>query len=68
MAVRWADGHVFTAPRGTVIDTDGGTALQLTAEPLTTHAVVAILQWGANKPQSLARSGRNGCLAGPAGP
>ena len=50
VAVRGADGHVFTAPRGTVIETDGGTALQLTAEPLTTHAVVAVLQWGANKP------------------
>ena len=46
-----ADGHVFTAPGGTAIETDGGTALQLTAEPLTTHAVVAVLQWGANKPQ-----------------
>ena len=51
VAVRGTDGHVFTAPRGTVIETDGGTALQLTAEPLTTHAVVAVLQWGANKPQ-----------------
>ena len=51
VAVRGADGHVFTDPRGTVIETDGGTALQLTAEPLTTHAVVAVLQWGANKPQ-----------------
>ena len=51
MAVRGTGGHVFTAPRGTVIETDGGTALQLTAEPLTTHAVVAVLQWGANKPQ-----------------
>ena len=51
VAVRGADGHVFTAPRGTVIETDRGTALQLTAEPLTTHAVVAVLQWGANKPQ-----------------
>ena len=51
VAVRGTDGHVFTAPRGTVIETDGGTALQLTAEPLTTHVVVAVLQWGANKPQ-----------------
>ena len=51
VAVHGADGHVFTAPRGTVIETDGGTALQLMAEPLTTHAVVAVLQWGANKPQ-----------------
>ena len=51
VAVRGTDGHVFTAPRGTVIKTDGGTALQLTAEPLTTHAVVAVRQWGADKPQ-----------------
>ena len=51
VAVRGTDGPVFTAPRGTVIETDGGTALQLTAEPLTTHVVVAFLQWGANKPQ-----------------
>ena len=51
VAVRGTDGHVFTAPRGTVIETDGGTALQLTAEPLTTHVVVAVLQWGANKPE-----------------
>ena len=51
VAVRGTDGHVFTAPRGTVIETDGGTALQLTAEPLTTHVVVAVLHWGANKPQ-----------------
>ena len=51
VAVRGANGHVFTAPRGTVIETDGGTALQLTAEPLTTHAVVAALEWVANKPQ-----------------
>ena len=45
VAVRGTGGHVFTAPRGTVIETDGGTALQLTAEPLTTHVVVAVLQW-----------------------
>ena len=51
VAVRGTSGHVFTAPRGTVIETDGGTALQLTAEPLTTHVVVAVLQWGADKPQ-----------------
>ena len=51
VAVRGTDGHIFTAPRGTVIETDGGTALQLTAEPLTTHVVVAVLQWGADKPQ-----------------
>ena len=51
VAVRGTDGHVFTAPQGTVIETDGGTALQLTAEPLTTHVVVAVLQWGADKPQ-----------------
>ena len=52
VAVRGTDGHVFTAPRGTVIETDGGTAWQLTAQPLTTHVVVAVLQWGANKPQT----------------
>ena len=52
VAVRGTDGNVFTAARGTVIETDGGTALHLiTAEPLTTHVVVAVLQWGANKPQ-----------------
>ena len=51
VAVRGTGGHVFTAPRGTVIETDVGTALQLAAEPLTTHVVVAVLQWGANKPQ-----------------
>ena len=51
MAVRGTDSHVLTAPRGTVIETGGGTALQLTAEPLTTRVVVAVLQWGADKPQ-----------------
>ena len=51
VVVRGTGGHVFTAPRGTVIETDGRTALQLTAQPLTTHVVVAVLQWGADKPQ-----------------
>ena len=51
VAVRGTGGDVFTASRGTVIETDGGTALQLAAEPLTTHAVVAFLQWGAERPQ-----------------
>ena len=51
VAVRGTGGHVFTAPRGTVIETDGGTALQLAAEPLTTHVVVAVLQWGADRPR-----------------
>ena len=51
MAVHGTGGHVFTAPRGTVIETDKGTALQLAAEPLTTHVVVAVLQWGADRPQ-----------------
>ena len=51
VAVRGTGGHVFTAPRGTVIETDGGMALQLTAEPLTTHVVVDVLQWGADRPQ-----------------
>ena len=40
VAVRGTGGHVFTAPRGTVIGTDGGTALQLAAEPMTPHVVV----------------------------
>ena len=43
--------HVFTPPRGTVIETDWGMAWQLMAEPLTTHVVVAVLQWGADRPQ-----------------
>ena len=51
VAVRGTGGRVFTAPRGTVIEKDGGMVLQLTAEPLTTHVVVAVLQWGADKPQ-----------------
>ena len=51
VAVRGTGGHVFTAPRGTVIETDTGMALQLTAEPLTRHVVVAILQWGADRPR-----------------
>ena len=51
VAVRGTGGHVFTAPRGTVIEIDGVMALQLTAEPLTTHVVAAVLQWGANRPQ-----------------
>ena len=51
VAVRGTGGQVFTAPRGTVIETDGGTALQLAAEPLTTHVVVAVVQWGADRPQ-----------------
>ena len=51
VAVRGTGGHVFSAPRGTVIETGGGMALQLTAEPLTTHVVVAVLQWGADRPQ-----------------
>ena len=51
VAVRGTGGHIFTAPRGAVIETDGGVALQLTVEPLTTHVVVAVLQWGANRPQ-----------------
>ena len=51
VAVRGTGSHVFTALRGTVIETDGGMALQLTAEPLTTHEVVAVLQWAADRPQ-----------------
>ena len=51
VVVRGTVVHVFTAPQGTVIETDGGTALQLAGGPLTTHVVVAVLQWGADKPQ-----------------
>ena len=51
VAVRGTGTHVFTAPQGTVIETDGGMALQLTAEPVTTHVVVAVLEWGADRPQ-----------------
>ena len=51
VAVYGTMGHVFAAPRGTVIETDGEMPLQLRAEPLTTHVVVAVLQWGADKPQ-----------------
>ena len=51
VTVGGTEGHVFTAPRGTVIKTDRGVALQLTAEPLTTHVVVVVLQWGAERPQ-----------------
>ena len=68
VAVRGTGGHVFTAPRGTVIETDGGMALHLTAEPLTTHVVVAVLQWGADRPRAMARSGRSGRLARPTDP
>ena len=51
VSARGTGGHVFTAPRGTVIETDGGVAVQLTAEPLATHVVVAVLQWVAERPQ-----------------
>ena len=51
VTVRGFGGHVFTAPRGTVVEKDGRVALQLTAEPLTTHVVVVALQWGAERPQ-----------------
>ena len=51
VTVRGTGGQVSTAPWGTVIKTDGGVALQLTTEPLTTHMVVAVLQWGIERPQ-----------------
>ena len=51
VTVRGTGGHVFTTPRGTVIETDGGVGVQLTAEPLTTHVVVGVLQWGAERPE-----------------
>ena len=51
VAVRETDGHVFTAPQVTLIETDVGMMLLLTAEPLTTHVLVAVLKWGAERPQ-----------------
>ena len=51
VTVRGFRGHIFTNTRGTVVETDGTVALQFTAEPLTTHVVVATLQWGAQRPQ-----------------
>ena len=51
VTVRGTGGHVLTAPRGTAIETDGGVAMQLTAENPATHVVVAVLQWGAEGPQ-----------------
>ena len=51
VTVRGLGGRVFTAPRGMVIETDAGVAVQLTAEPLTTHVMVAILHSGAERPQ-----------------
>ena len=43
VTVRGFGGHVFTALHGTVVKTDGRVALQLTAEPLTTHVLVLAL-------------------------
>ena len=43
VTIRGTRGHVFTAPQGTVIGMDGGVALQLTVEPVTTHVVLAVL-------------------------
>ena len=51
VTIRGVGGHAFMAPRGTAVDTDGRVALQLTAEPLTTHVVVVALQWGSERPQ-----------------
>ena len=67
VAVRGTGGHVFTAPRGTVIETDGGTALQLAAAP--DHACGGgCPPMGSRQATALARSGRWGCLARPVGP
>ena len=49
VTIRGAGGHAFTAPRGMAVDSDGRVALQLTAEPLTTHVVVVFLHWGAER-------------------
>ena len=62
VTVRGIGRHIFTAPRGTVVETDGGVALQLTAEPLTKHVVVAILRWGPEKASTLTRPDRQGYL------
>ena len=51
VTIRGAGGHAFTAPRGTAMDSDGRVALQLTAEPLTTHVAAVSLHWGAERPQ-----------------
>ena len=51
VTARIVAGHAFTAPRGRVVETDGTVALQLAAEPPTTHVVVVTLQWGAERPQ-----------------
>ena len=70
VAVRGTGGHVFTAPQGTMIGTDGGMALQLTADPLTTHVVVAILQWGAtsHSPGAIRSLGPSGATCRSLGP
>ena len=47
VTIHGVGGHAFTAPRGMAVDTDGRVALQLTAEPLTTHVVVVTLHRGA---------------------
>ena len=44
-------GHAFRAPRGRDVDTDGRVALQLAAEPTTTHVVAVAFQWRAERPQ-----------------
>ena len=50
VAVRPAGGPAFIAPRGTVMVTDGRAAIQVTAEPLTAHALVVSLYWSADPP------------------
>ena len=51
VAVRGTGGHVFTAQQSTLIEADGGMALQLMAKPLMMHAVVAVLQCRPDRPQ-----------------
>ena len=60
VTVRGVGGHVFTAPRGTVVETDGRVPLQLAAEPVTTHVVVVALQWGGERPQPSRDTGLSG--------
>ena len=51
LTVRRVGGQAFTAPRRTVVEMERRVALQLAAEPLTTHVVVVALQRGAERPQ-----------------
>ena len=68
VAARGTGGHVFTAPRGTVIETDGEMALQLTAEPPDHACGGGCPRMVSQQASALARSDRLGRLARPANP